>query len=72
LGAESAVPALELRPPRLVVSDVQLVDIWCGAHRIVYLKDDKLVWRDFLSDEQLVLSRKDEFALVRGCSADGR
>jgi hypothetical protein len=72
LGADSAVPALELKPPRLVVSDVQLIDIWCGEHRIVYLKNDSLVWRDFLSDEQLALSRKGDFTRVRGCSADGR
>lgn len=68
----STLQAMELRPPRLIVSDVQVFHGWCGVHHIVYLKDDILIWRDFLSRRQLVLSRKEEYVRILGCSADGR
>lgn len=68
----STPQAQELKPPRLIVSDVQLLHGWCGAHHIVYLKDDILFWRDFLSRRQLVLSRKEEYVRILGCSGDGR
>jgi hypothetical protein len=64
--------AVELTPPRTVVTDVQTVDSWCGKHRIIYTKNNILIWKDFIGGSETKLSPKNGMVRVRGCSADGR